>query len=127
MKTRCLNPNNGRYHRYGGRGITICSEWRESFEAFFAHVGPRPSAGHTLDRINNDGNYEPGNVRWATPQQQAMNRSTNRPIEGYLSQYKGGRGKRRPMNEPVPPPTTYEERCLKVAEMVENMRNADRI
>ncbi|AIX21384.1 putative HNH endonuclease [Synechococcus phage ACG-2014f] len=76
MKTRCLNQNTGNYMRYGGRGITICEEWRDNFQAFVDYVGERPE-GHTLDRINNDGNYEPGNVRWATSQQQALNRRNN--------------------------------------------------
>ena len=71
---RCFNKNATRYSDWGGRGITMCDEWRESFEMFFAHVGPRPSSSHSIDRIDNDGNYEPGNVRWATPAQQASNR-----------------------------------------------------
>lgn len=71
---RCENRNNHAYPRYGGRGIGICAEWRHDFPAFLAHVGPRPSPVHSVDRINNDGNYEPGNVRWATPTDQARNR-----------------------------------------------------
>lgn len=73
MKARCLDPRNKDYPRWGGRGITICQEWIESFEAFFAHTGPRP-AGTTLDRIDGTKNYEPGNVRWATATDQARNR-----------------------------------------------------
>lgn len=64
MIDRCTNPRNSRYHRYGGRGIRVCQEWRESFEVFMQHVGPRPSNEHQLDRIDNDENYEPGNVQW---------------------------------------------------------------
>ncbi len=56
------------------RGITVCDEWREDFNAFLAHIGRRPSPSHSLDRINNDGNYEPGNVRWATKREQGLNR-----------------------------------------------------
>lgn len=80
MKVRCLNPSNEGYALYGGRGITIYGPWQESFEAFFAHIGRRPSAQHSLDRIDNDGNYEPGNVRWATPREQMNNRNVNRSI-----------------------------------------------
>lgn len=75
MKHRCSSPNSPSWSRYGGRGIQVCAEWRDSFEAFFAHIGPRPSAVHSVDRIDNDGNYEPGNVRWATPAQQHANKT----------------------------------------------------
>lgn len=74
MKSRCLNPNYHGYSRYGGRGITIYEPWINDFQAFYDYIGPRPTASHSLDRINNDGNYEPGNVRWATPLQQTQNR-----------------------------------------------------
>lgn len=74
MKTRCLNPNDKRYSDYGGRGIKVCQEWTDSFEAFFKYIGEKPSKSHSLDRINNNGNYEPGNVQWATPLEQASNR-----------------------------------------------------
>lgn len=76
MVQRCTNPSNPSYSRYGGAGIGICDEWRDSFLAFFAHVGPRPSRQHTLDRKDNLKGYEPGNVRWATALQQAQNQRT---------------------------------------------------
>ena len=74
MKSRCGNVNDSRYSEYGGRGITICAEWEYDFEAFLKYVGPRPSKNHSLDRIKVDGNYEPGNVRWADAPTQSRNR-----------------------------------------------------
>lgn len=69
MKQRCNDPNHGNYRYYGGRGIRICARWR-NFALFVADMGPRPTPHHTVDRIDNDGNYEPGNVRWATWKEQ---------------------------------------------------------
>lgn len=78
MKGRCLNHKDKAYHWYGGRGITICEEWIESFESFFAHVGLRPSESHSLDRIDNEKGYVPGNVRWATMLEQNSNRRSSK-------------------------------------------------
>lgn len=76
MKLRCHSPTNRGYYKYGAKGVTVCQRWRDSFEAFYADVGPRPSPWHSIDRIDPTGNYEPGNVRWALPVTQANNKRT---------------------------------------------------
>lgn len=76
MFKRCDNPNSEAYHHYGGRGIGICERWKE-FTNFLADMGHRPSMQHSLDRKDNDGNYEPGNCRWATKEEQARNQRRN--------------------------------------------------
>jgi hypothetical protein len=73
MIQRCRSEKNSHWHRYGGRGIKVCQRWIDSLANFYADMGPRPSPKHTIDRINNDGNYEPGNCRWATHAENARN------------------------------------------------------
>ncbi len=85
MKRRCFNPKIKNYHRYGGRGITVCDEWKNSFQVFMRDMGPRPQSdgarsAYSIDRKDNDGNYEPGNCRWATKKEQVNNTGRNHKV-----------------------------------------------
>ena len=84
MRDRCYNKNSRVYYRYGGRGITVCEKWRYSFENFLKDMGEPIGKNYSIDRIDNDVNYEPANCRWATPREQSLNRKSNIFLE-----YKG--------------------------------------
>lgn len=79
MNDRCYNEKSNTYPKYGAKGITVCDEWRHDFPRFFTDMGPKPSKHHSLDRFpDNRGNYELGNVRWATPKEQGANKINSR-------------------------------------------------
>lgn len=81
MKSRCINPGSQAWRNYGGRGITVCAQWIESFPQFLNDMGEQPSSNHSIDRLNNDGGYAPENCQWVERLTQANNRRTNRIVE----------------------------------------------
>jgi hypothetical protein len=81
LKQRCTDSTRGDFSRYGGRGITVCARWRHSFEAFLDDMGLKPGPEYSIDRIDNNGNYEPGNCRWATAGEQSSNQWNNHRLE----------------------------------------------
>lgn len=81
LRQRCKNPNATSYKDYGGRGILVCKRWDDSFENFYEDMGPKPGPGYSIDRIDNNGNYEPDNCRWATSKEQNNNQRPGRGIK----------------------------------------------
>jgi hypothetical protein len=95
MVQRCRNPKNKSYKHYGARGITVFNEWENDFISFFVYIMGLPNAGedgYTIDRIDNDGNYEPGNIRWATKHEQRMNQSGRSCDNKYIGVYRQNGG-----------------------------------
>lgn len=82
MKDRCYKPSHKSFKNYGGRGISVCRRWLDSYETFLADMGRKPTPQHTIDRIDNDGDYEPDNCKWSTPSEQRRNQ---RPVESRVS------------------------------------------
>lgn len=85
MIKRCENPNDKHYNDYGGRGIKVCEYWRNDFATFYRDMGNKPSDRHSIDRINVDGNYEPGNCKWAEPKEQARNKRISKTNKSGVS------------------------------------------
>jgi len=84
MIRRCEDPSFAGFEHYGAHGIKVCSRWH-AFEVFWADIGNPPTRKHSIDRINNDGDYEPSNIRWATPRQQAMNKRQRKPLTRFTN------------------------------------------
>lgn len=89
MKMRCTNPSHPSYSRYGGRGITVCQRWLNSFDDFLSDVGHRPSPELSLDRVDNDKGYEPDNVRWSTITTQQRNSRVAKLTEAQVEEIRG--------------------------------------
>lgn len=118
MLARCYNPKYYRSEHYMGRGITVYSEWRNSYDAFHKYIGDKPGKGYSLDRINNDGNYEPGNVRWATMRQQRDNTRQTKNRFGYPGIKQNRNGKRWSVSISIAGKRTYLGRFDTIEEAI---------
>jgi hypothetical protein len=98
IRRRCLNPKDKSFQNYGGRGIAICERWRDSFEAFLADMGRKPAPELTIERVDNDGNYEPSNCKWATRFEQTHNRRPNKLSPEHRAKI-GDANRRRKLSE----------------------------
>lgn len=100
IRRRCYRPTDKWYHNYGGRGIQVCSRWFK-FENFLTDMGRKPSPRHSIDRVDNDGNYEPSNCRWATPEEQTLNQRPRKRIEEFSTEELQNELSRRPVVQPA--------------------------
>ena len=96
MRQRCYNPNNNQFNDWGGRGIAVCDRWKDSFQNFYEDMGPRPSDKYSIDRIDNNGNYQPSNCKWSSRKDQARNTRKNvieslEQAEEIRTKYKTGK------------------------------------